>query len=76
MFELTIRLARSYLDDTSWKNKFAGFALERDVANLVNHHERHPPQPSEFVLQASGVMGSAQPVDPLSRCRERNPMTG
>jgi hypothetical protein len=45
LLEVTMREARSYRAETSWKNRLAASALERDVADFVDDDQRVAAQP-------------------------------
>jgi site-specific DNA recombinase len=58
------------------EEQVGGFALERDVADFVNDHERVAAEADEFGLESSGVMSGAEPVDPLGGGGEGDAMPG
>ncbi len=50
--DVTIKLARSYREDTSWKKRLAALRAQTDAADLPNHQERIAAKPGEFGVDA------------------------
>jgi transposase len=58
------------------EEQVGGFGFERDVADLVDDEQRVAAEADEFGLQPAGVVRGGEPVDPLRRGGEQDPVPG
>jgi hypothetical protein len=57
------------------EEKVRGFGFEGDVADFVDDVERVAAEAPELVVEPAGVVREGEPVDPLRRGREEDPMS-
>jgi hypothetical protein len=74
LLELTTSELHSWREDTSAKNSEAP-RVKRDVADFLDHEQRHPDQPLRLGLEVPGSLGRTRFEQPLVGGSERGTLT-